>query len=268
MSYDEMELDRIGDRRTATFFVISDTDSTYNFLVALAFSQMFNLLCERADTVHGGRLPHHVRVLWDEAANTGQVPGLEKLVAVIRSREISLCLFYQQMAQCKAIYDKHAETILGNMDSVIFLGGRESTTIKEISENWLGKATISMQTEGRSRGQSESFSQNTQRLGRELMTPAELATMPGDRCILQLRGLPPFYSPKYDLKKHPNYKYTAEADKRNAFDLGRLTSRRMKKIDPNEEYTVYEVDVPDEGHMEEDEDILNYDDLDDPDAFV
>lgn len=263
-----MELDRIGDRRTATFFVISDTDSTYNFLVALAFSQMFNLLCERADNVHGGRLPHHVRVLWDEAANTGQVPGLEKLVAVIRSREISLCLFYQQMAQCKAIYDKHAETILGNMDSVIFLGGRESSTIKEISENWLGKATISMQTEGRSRGQSESFSQNTQRLGRELMTPAELATMPGDRCILQLRGLPPFYSPKYDLKKHPNYKYTAEADKRNAFDLGRLTSRRMKKIDPNEEYTVYEVDVPDEGHMEEDEDILNYDDLDDPDTFV
>lgn len=263
-----MELDRIGDRRTATFFVISDMDSTYNFLVALAFSQMFNLLCERADNVHGGRLPHHVRVLWDEAANTGQVPGLEKLVAVIRSREISLCLFYQQMAQCKAIYDKHAETILGNMDSVIFLGGRESSTIKEISENWLGKATISMQTEGRSRGQSESFSQNTQRLGRELMTPAELATMPGDRCILQLRGLPPFYSPKYDLKKHPNYKYTAEADKRNAFDLGRLTSRRMKKIDPNEEYTVYEVDVPDEGHMEEDEDILNYDDLDDPDTFV
>ena len=268
MSYDEMELDRIGDRRTATFFVISDTDSTYNFLVALAFSQMFNLLCERADTVHGGSLPHHVRVLWDEAANTGQVPGLEKLVAVIRSRGCSLCLFYQQMAQCKAIYDKHAETILGNMDSVIFLGGRESSTIKEISENWLGKATISMQTEGRSRGQSESFSQNTQRLGRELMTPAELATMPGDRCILQLRGLPPFYSPKYDLKKHPNYKYTAEADKRNAFDLGRLISRRMDKVNPNEEYTVYEVDVPDEGHMDEDEDILNYDDLDDPDAFV
>ena len=268
MSYDEMELDRIGDRRTATFFIISDTDSTYNFLVALAFSQMFNLLCERADTVHGGRLPHHVRVLWDEAANTGQVPDLQKLVAVIRSREVSLCLFYQQMAQCKAIYDKHAETILGNMDSVIFLGGRESSTIKEISENWLGKATISMQTEGRSRGQSESFSQNTQRLGRELMTPAELATMPGDRCILQLRGLPPFYSPKYDLKKHPNYKYTAEADKRHAFDLGRLISRRMDKINPNEEYTVYEVDVPDEGHMEEDEDILNYDDLDDPDAFV
>ena len=146
MSYDELELDRMGDRRTATFFCISDTDSTYNFLVALAFSQMFNLLCERADNVHGGRLPHHVRVLWDEAANTGQVPNLEKLVAVIRSREISLCLLYQQLAQCKAIYDKNAETILGNMDSVLFLGGRESSTIKEISENWLGKATISMQT--------------------------------------------------------------------------------------------------------------------------
>ena len=198
MSYDELELDRMGDRRTATFFCISDTDSTYNFLVALAFSQMFNLLCERADNVHGGRLPHHVRVLWDEAANTGQVPGLEKLVAVIRSREISLCLLYQQLAQCKAIYDKNAETILGNMDSVLFLGGREASTIKEISENWLGKATISMQTEGRSRGNSESYSQNTQRLGRELMTPSELATMPGDRCVLQLRGLPPFYSRKYD----------------------------------------------------------------------
>ena len=183
MSYDELELDRMGDRKTATFFVISDTDSTYNFLVALAFSQMFNLLCERADNVHGGRLPHHVRVLWDEAANTGQVPGLEKLVAVIRSREVSLVLLYQQLAQCKAIYDKHAETILGNMDSVVFLGGREASTIKEISENWLGKATISMQTEGRSRGQSESYNQNTQRLGRELMTPSELATMPGDKCI-------------------------------------------------------------------------------------
>ena len=269
MSYDELELDRMGDRRTATFFCISDTDSTYNFLVALAFSQMFNLLCERADSVHSGRLPHHVRVLWDEAANTGQVPQLEKLVAVIRSREISLCLLYQQLAQCKAIYDKNAETILGNMDSVLFLGGRESSTIKEISENWLGKATISMQTEGRSRGQSESYSQNTQRLGRELMTPSELATMPGDRCILQLRGLPPFYSKKYDLKQHPNYKYTAEADKvKNAFDLNSLVTRRMDKLNPNETYTVYKVDVPDEALSGEDEDILNYDDLDDPDAFV
>ena len=268
MSYDELELDRMGDHRTATFFYISDTDSTYNFLVALAFSQMFNLLCERADNVHGGRLPHHVRVLWDEAANTGQVPNLEKLVAVIRSREISLCLLYQQLAQCKAIYDKNAETILGNMDSVLFLGGREASTIKEISENWLGKATISMQTEGRSRGQSESHSQNTQRLGRELMTPSELATMPGDRCILQLRGLPPFYSKKYDLKQHPNYRFTAEADKvKNAFDLDRLIDRR-RRPGMNEECEVYEVSVPDEAITDEDEDILNYDDLDDPDAFV
>ena len=266
MSYDELELDRMGDRRTATFFCISDTDSTYNFLVALAFSQMFNLLCERADNVHGGRLPHHVRVLWDEAANTGQVPGLEKLVAVIRSREVSLVLLYQQLAQCKAIYDKNAETILGNMDSVIFLGGREASTIKEISENWLGKSTISMQTDGRTRGQSESYSQNIQRLGRELMTPSELATMPGDKCILQLRGLPPFYSPKYDLKRHPNYKFTAEADKkRNAFDLDRLI-RRRRRPGLDEVCEVFQVDEP-IPLTEEDEDILNYDDVDDPDAF-
>ena len=268
MTYDELELDRIGDRKTAVFFTISDTTPTYNFIVALAFSQMFNLLCERADNVHGGRLPHHVRVLWDEAANTGQVPSLEKLVAVIRSREVSLCLFYQQYAQCKAIYKDNAETILGNMDSVIFLGGRESSTIKEISENWLGKATISMQTEGRSRGQSESYNQNTQRLGRELMTPSELATMPGDKCILQLRGLPPFFSSKYDLKQHPNYKYTAEADKKkNAFDLDKLINRR-RRPGLNEACEVYEVDVSEAGPVSEDEDILNYDDVDDPDAYV
>ena len=268
MSYDELELDRIGDRKTAVFFTISDTTPTYNFIVALAFSQMFNLLCERADNVHGGRLPHHVRVLWDEAANTGQVPSLEKLVAVIRSREVSLCLFYQQYAQCKAIYKDNAETILGNMDSVIFLGGRESSTIKEISENWLGKATISMQTEGRSRGQSESYNQNTQRLGRELMTPSELATMPGDKCILQLRGLHPFFSSKYDLKQHPNYKYTAEADKKkNAFDLDKLINRR-RRPGLNEACEVYEVDVSEAGPVSEDEDILNYDDVDDPDAYV
>lgn len=265
MSYDEMELDRIGDRKTAVFFTISDTTPTYNFLVALAFSQMFNLLCERADNVHGGRLPHHVRVLWDEAANTGQVPQLEKLVAVIRSREVSLCLFYQQLAQCKAIYDKHAETILGNMDSVVFLGGREASTIKEISENWLGKSTISMQTDGRTRGQSERYSQNTQRLGRELMTPSELATMPGDRCILQLRGLPPFYSRKYDLKQHPNFKHTAEADKKNAFDLDRLINRN-RRPGLNEVCEVHEVSVPDDA-LEYEEDILNYDDLNDPYAF-
>ena len=228
--------------------------------MALAFTQLFNLLCERADNVFGGRLPNHVRVLWDEAANTGQVPQLEKLVAVIRSRECSLCLLYQQLSQCKAIYKDNAETILGNMDSVVFLGGRESSTIKEISENWLGKATISMQTEGRSRGQSESYSQNTQRLGRELMTPSELSTMPGSKCVLQLRGLPPFLSPKYDLKQHPNYKYTAEADKKNAFDLGTLINRRLT-LNPNEQYAAYEVDTTAED-IGEDEDILNYDDLD------
>ena len=263
MSYDELELDKLGDEKTALFFLISDTDSTYNFIVALAFSQMFNLLCERADNKYGGRLPHHVRVLWDEAANTGQVPGLEKIVAVIRSREISLTLFYQAMSQCKALYKDHAETIMGNMDSIVFLGGREASTLKDISENWLGKATISMQTDSRTRGQSESYGLNTQRLGRELLTTSEITTMPGNKCLLQLRGLPPFFSPKYDLKQHPNYRYTAEHDsKRNAFHLESLTSRRLR-LKPEEEYTVYEVDTSDE-----DADILNYDDLDSADDFV
>ena len=260
MSYDELELDRLGDEKSALFFLISDTDTTYNFLVALAFSQMFNLLCERADNTYGGRLSHHVRVLWDEAANTGQVPGLEKIVAVIRSREISLTLFYQAMSQCKALYKDHSETIMGNMDSIIFLGGREASTLKDISENWLGKATISMQTEGRSRGQSESYSQNMQRLGRELMTTSEITTMPGDKCILQLRGLPPFFSPKYDLKKHPNYKYTAEFDKKkNAFHLESLFRHRPLRLNPEDEYTVYEVESSD---PDEEADLLNFDDLD------
>ena len=263
MSYDELELDKLGDEKTALFFLISDTDTTYNFIVALAFSQMFNLLCERADNKYGGRLPHHVRVLWDEAANTGQVPGLEKIVAVIRSREVSLTLFYQAMSQCKALYKDNAETIMGNMDSIVFLGGREASTLKDISENWLGKATISMQTDSRTRGQSESYGLNTQRLGRELLTTSEITTMPGNKCLLQLRGLPPFFSPKYDLKQHPNYRYTAEHDsKRNAFHLERLTSRRLR-LKPEEEYTVYEVDASDE-----DADILNYDDLDSADDFV
>ena len=263
MSFDELELDKLGDEKTALFFLISDTDTTYNFIVALAFSQMFNLLCERADNKYGGRLPHHVRVLWDEAANTGQVPGLEKIVAVIRSREVSLTLFYQAMSQCKALYKDNAETIMGNMDSIVFLGGREASTLKDISENWLGKATISMQTDSRTRGQSESYGLNTQRLGRELLTTSEITTMPGNKCLLQLRGLPPFFSPKYDLKQHPNYRYTAEYDsKRNAFHLERLTSRRLR-LKPEEEYTVYEVDASDE-----DADILNYDDLDSADDFV
>ena len=267
MSHDELELDRMGDRKTATFFIISDTDNTYNFIVALAFSQMFNLLCERADNKYNGRLPHHVRVLWDEAANTGQVPQLEKLVAVLRSREISLCLFLQAQSQLKSLYKDNAETIMGNMDSVIFLGGREHTTVKELSEA-LGKETISMYTESMTRGVQQSHGQNLQRLGKELMTIDELTTMPGDKCILQLRGLRPFLSPKYDLKKHPCYKYTSEADKRNGFDLSSLINRRME-VKPDETYTVYEVDATGEdAATDEDEDILNYDDVDDPDAFA
>ena len=267
MSYDELALDRMGDRKTATFFIISDTDNTYNFIVALAFSQMFNLLCERADNKYNGRLPHHVRVLWDEAANTGQVPQLEKLVAVIRSREISLCLFLQAQSQLKALYKDNAETIMGNMDSVIFLGGREHTTVKELSEA-LGKETISMYTESMTRGVQQSHSQNLQRLGKELMTIDELTTMPGDKCILQLRGLRPFLSQKYDLKKHPCYKYTAEADKRNGFDLSSLINRHME-VKPDETYTVYEVDATGEdAATDENENILNYDDVDDPDAFA
>ena len=228
MSYDELELDRIGDRKTAVFFTISDTTPTYNFIVALAFSQMFNLLCERADNVHGGRLPHHVRVLWDEAANTGQVPQLEKLVAVIRSREVSLTPLYQQLAQCKAIYDKHAETILGNMDSVIFLGGRESSTIKEISRTGWARPPSPCRPRALPWPVRKLQSEHPT-AGPGADDPSELATMPGDKCVLQLRGLPPFYSKKYDLKQHPNYRFTAEADKqKNAFDLDRLIDRRRR----------------------------------------
>ena len=262
-SYDELELDTLGDEKTALFLIMSDTDGTFNFLISMIYTQMFNLLCERADNVHGGRLPHHVRVLWDEAANTGQVPGLEKIVAVIRSREISLTLFYQAMSQCKALYKDNAETIMGNMDSIVFLGGREASTLKDISENWLGKATISMQTESRTRGQSESYGQNMQRLGRELLTTSEITTMPGNMCICQLRGLPPFYSPKYDLKKHPSYNQTAEYDKKkNAFRLETLFRHRPLRLKPEDEYTVYEIEETD---AEEEADILNFDDMDSDD---
>ena len=241
MSYDELELDRMGDRRTATFFCISDTDSTYNFLVALAFSQMFNLLCERADNVHGGRLPHHVRVLWDEAANTGQVPGLEKLVATIRSREISACLVLQAQSQLKAIYKDNADTIIGNMDTSIFLGGKEPTTLKELAAV-LGKETIDTYNTGESRGRETSHSLNYQKLGKELMSQDELAVMDGGKCILQLRGVRPFLSDKYDITKHPNFKYTADADPKNAFDIEAFLSTRLK-LKPNEVYDVYEVDA-------------------------
>ena len=233
----------MGDRRTATFFCISDTDSTYNFLVALAFSQMFNLLCERADNVHGGRLPHHVRVLWDEAANTGQVPNLEKLVAVIRSREISLCLLYQQLAQCKAIYDKNAETILGNMDSRLFLGGSEPTTLKELSAA-LGKETIDTFNTGESRGRETSHSLNYQKLGKELASVDELAVLDGGKCILQLRGVRPFLSAKYDITKHPMYKFLSDYDEKNVFDIEKYLSTKLHPK-PTEEYDLYEIDAAD-----------------------
>ncbi|MFR7744479.1 MAG: type IV secretory system conjugative DNA transfer family protein [Acutalibacteraceae bacterium] len=207
--------------------------------------------------------PHHVRVLWDEAANTGQVPGLEKIVAVIRSREISLTLFYQAMSQCKALYKDHAETIMGNMDSIVFLGRPGSVTLQGHIGKLAGQGHHLHADRQPHRGQSESYGLNTQRLGRELLTTSEITTMPGNKCLLQLRGLPPFFSPKYDLKQHPNYRYTAEYDsKRNAFHLERLTSRRLR-LKPEEEYTVYEVDASDE-----DADILNYDDLDSADDFV
>jgi len=207
--------------------------------------------------------------VYEVFANTGQVPQLEKIIAVIRSREISLCMFLQAQSQLKATYKDHAETILGNCDSVIFLGGREHSTIKELSEV-LGKETISMQTESKTQGQSPSYGQNQQRLGKNLMDMDELTTMPGDKCILQLRGLRPFQSPKYNLRKHPNFKHTAEADKRNNFDSAKLVNRRMKLHQhPNEQYKHYEVSVTDEDTtINEDEDILNYDDVDDPEAFA
>ena len=240
MSYDELELDKLGDEKTALFFLISDTDSTYNFIVALAFSQMFNLLCERADNKYGGRLPHHVRVLWDEAANTGQVPGLEKIVAVIRSREISLTLFYQAMSQCKALYKDHAETIMGNMDSQIFLGGSEPTTLKELSEA-LGKETIDSYNNSDTRGNSPSYGTNYQKLGHELLSRDEIAVLDGDKCILQLRGVRPFLSDKYDLTRHPNYKYTSDYDPKNALDIEKFLNRK-EKIHPDDTFIMVDAD--------------------------
>lgn len=240
MAYDELGLDTLGDEKTALFFIISDTDSTFNFLIAMAFTQLFNLLCEKADDVYGGRLPVHVRCLWDEAANTGQVPQLEKLCAVIRSREISMCLFLQAQSQLKALYKDNAETIIGNMDSVIFLGGREKTTLKDLTEV-LGKESIDTYTTSDTRGTQRSYGTNYQKLGRELMTMDELATMDGSKCILQLRGVRPFLSQKYDLTKHPNYKYTADADKKLAFDMEALLKSKLK-IKPGDVFDVYEMD--------------------------
>ena len=231
----------MGDRRTATFFCISDTDSTYNFLVALAFSQMFNLLCERADNVHGGRLPYHVRVLWDEAANIGQIPKLEKLVATIRSREISCCLVLQAQSQLKALYKDNCDTIIGNMDARIFLGGSEPTTLKELSAA-LGKETIDMYNTSVTKGTQESHGQNFQKLGKELASVDELAVLDGSKCILQLRGVRPFMSDKYDITKHPNYKYLSDFDKKNAFNIERFLSTKLK-LKPGEKFEAFDIDV-------------------------
>ena len=241
MEYDELELDTLGDQKTALFVILSDTDSTFNFVAALMYSQLFNLLCEKADDVYGGRLPVHVRCLIDEAANIGQIPRLEKLVATIRSREISACLVLQAQSQLKAIYKDNADTIIGNMDTSIFLGGKEPTTLKELAAV-LGKETIDTYNTGESRGRETSHSLNYQKLGKELMSQDELAVMDGGKCILQLRGVRPFLSDKYDITKHPNFKYTADADKRNTFDIEAFLSARLK-LKPDEVCDVYEVDT-------------------------
>ena len=240
-SYDELELDTLGDRRTALFLIMSDTDDSFNFLISMCYTQLFNLLCEKADDVYGGRLPVHVRCLIDECANIGQIPKLEKLVATIRSREISACLVLQAQSQLKAIYKDNADTIIGNMDSSIFLGGKEPTTLKEL-EAVLGKETIDTYNTGESRGRETSHSLNYQKLGKALMSQDELAVMDGGKCILQLRGVRPFLSDKYDITQHPNYKYTADADPKNAFDIEGYLKARLK-LKPNQVCDVYEIDA-------------------------
>jgi len=240
-AYDEMELDALGDRKTALFIIISDTDDTFNFLVSMAYTQLFNLLCDKADDVYGGRLPVHVRCLIDEAANIGQIPKLEKLVATIRSREISACLVLQAQSQLKALYKDHCDTIIGNMDSTIFLGGKERTTLKELSET-LGKETIDTFNTGESRGREVSHSLNYQKLGKELMSIDELAVLDGGKCILQLRGVRPFLSNKYDITRHPNYKYLSDANPQNAFNIEKYLSTRLKPK-PDEIYEVYHMDL-------------------------
>ena len=239
--YDELGLDTLGDRKTALFIIMSDTDDTFNFLISMVYTQMFNLLCEKADNVYGGRLPIHVRCLIDEAANIGQIPRLERLVATIRSREISAMLIYQALSQLKAQYKDSADTILGNMDSTLFLGGKEGSTLKELSE-MLGKETIDTFNTGESRGRETSHSLNYQKLGKELMTRDELAVMDGSKCILQLRGVRPFLSKKYDYTKHPLYGLTADADKRNAFDVKAYLNHKPK-LRMNDTYQVVTVDV-------------------------
>jgi len=242
-AYDELELDTLGDRKTALFLIMSDTDDSFNFLISMCYTQLFNLLCEKADDVYGGRLPVHVRCLIDECANIGQIPKLEKLMATIRSREISACLVLQAQSQLKAIYKDNADTIIGNCDCSIFLGGKEPTTLKELSAV-LGKETIDTYNTGESRGRETSHSLNYQKLGKELMSQDELAVMDGGKCILQLRGVRPFLSDKYDITKHPNYHLTADADPRNAFDIEQFLSTRLKPK-PNEVYEVFEVDTTD-----------------------
>ena len=237
-AYDELELDTLGDRKTALFIIISDTDDTFNFLASMVYTQLFNLLCDKADDVYGGRLPVHVRCLIDECANIGQIPKLEKLMATIRSREISACLVLQAQSQLKALYKDNCDTIIGNCDSSIFLGGKEPTTLKELSAA-LGKETIDTFNTGESRGREVSHSLNYQKLGKELMSQDELAVLNGGKCILQLRGVRPFLSDKYDITKHPNYKYLSDANPKNAFDIEKFLSTKLK-LKPEEEFEVFD----------------------------
>ncbi len=245
MEYDELELDTLGDRKTALFVIISDTDDTFNFVVAMMYSQLFNLLCDKADDKYGGRLPVHVRCLLDEFANIGKIPNFEKLIATIRSREISACIVLQAQSQLKAIYKDSADTIIGNADCSLFLGGKEKSTLKELSET-LGKETIDMYNTSETRSNQNSYGLNYQKLGKELMSQDELAVMDGGKCILQLRGVRPFLSDKYDITKHPNYKYTSDADKKNAFDIEKYMKRQKQraKIKPDEVFDCYRIDLP------------------------
>ena len=238
--YDELQLDTLGDKKTALFLIMSDTDSTFNFLISMVYTQLFNLLCDKADDVYGGKLPIHVRCLIDECANIGQIPQLEKLVATIRSREISACLVLQTRSQLKAIYKDNADTIVGNMDSQIFLGGSEPTTLKDLAEA-LGKETIDSYNNSDTRGNSPSYGTNYQKLGHELMSRDELAVLDGGKCILQLRGVRPFLSDKYDLTQHPNYKLTSDYDPKNIFDIEKYLNRK-EKIHPGDEFIVVDAD--------------------------
>ena len=239
-AYDELQLDTLGDKKTALFLIMSDTDATFNFLISMIYTQLFNLLCEKADDVYGGRLPVHVRCLIDEMANIGQIPNLEKLVATIRSREISACLVLQAQSQLKAIYKDNADTIIGNMDSRIFLGGSEPTTLKELNQA-LGKETIDTYNTSNTRGNSPSYGLNYQKLGKDLASVDELAVLDGSKCILQLRGVRPFLSDKYDLTQHPNYKLTSDYDPKNIFDIEKYLNRK-EKINPNDEFVVIDAD--------------------------